>query len=81
MIPEELDAKKIPAVVEVKVHVDARGDVIETSLVTPIENNTLNEAIQKAIQQTKFRAARQGKRSIPSWITLSIPTEKLIIVE
>ena len=81
VIPEELDAKKIPAVVEVKVHVDARGDVIETSLVTPIENNTLNEAIQKAIQQTKFRAARQGKRSIPSWITLSIPTEKLIIVE
>ena len=81
VIPEELDAEKIPAIVEVEVHVDARGDVIEVSLVTPVEDNALIDAIQKAIQQTKFRAARRGRRSTPSRIKLSIPTEKLTIVE
>ena len=78
-IPEELDLSTVPEVVEVKVHVNARGSVLKTTLITPIENNDLTETIVNAIMQTRFRTALRGNTPVDSWVTLSIPLSSLVI--
>jgi len=81
VLPSGINISQLPKEATVKIHIDPRGKAVEVTFLQIIENVAATEAVKKAIMGTSFRAARLGIRSIPSWLTLSIPLEKLEIKE
>jgi TonB family protein len=70
--PEIAHSSGIEGTVVVQAFVNENGDVSETSILKGIPKSGLDEAAIDAIQQTKFRPAKQKDKTVGVWISIPV---------
>ena len=70
--PKDAKEQGLVGTVVINVLIDKNGRVQETEIMESFENEDCNKAAERAVRNTRWQAAKVGRKSVEGWVTIPV---------